>query len=184
MKKPVPSGYGKNPRHIYEGCSHVLVRPTTVYQMRTVRAGITPIVSVVLLLMLTVAVTGGAYVWVKDFVKESRDQTTARANTHLVFRGLHCDASNDELDFFLKNLGSREVDTGEVSIYVYDFSNDRLLEEVTTSRAAGDMEPGDSWDAIKAVVSTDIKEGKEYRIAFEFTQHVGGYTVSQRCEGD
>lgn len=153
--------------------------------LTSVRKGITPVVAIVLLLMLTVAIAGGVYAWVNGFFGEQEGELNNQVNTQLNFLDLYCDASSDEIDFFIKNAGSKEVDASDVSFYIRDFSNDRLLEELSTSKTSGgsDLAPGDSWDTVKALTSTDLVAGSEYKITAEFTSN-GGTTVSKRCTAD
>lgn len=103
------------------------------------RHGITPVVSIVMLLMMTVAAAGAAYSWFNQIQTDVQEQATNRLQTSIEVRDLQClldtDPSDDgntqdDLLISLKNTGRRDLSGRSVDIYVYD-NNGELYAAIT-----------------------------------------------------
>ncbi len=82
------------------------------------RRGITPVVAIVLLLMMTVAASGGAYAWMQNVQEEARDRAQSDLTANLAAKEVICDRGAVRLA--VKNSGDRQVLTGEADLYVTD----------------------------------------------------------------
>ncbi|MDY6773939.1 MAG: archaellin/type IV pilin N-terminal domain-containing protein [Candidatus Nanohaloarchaea archaeon] len=142
------------------------------------REGITPVVAVVLLLMMTVAAAGAFYAFTQGIIGGRQEQARQQLNTELQIKGLSCTESGDDVDFFLVNSGDATVDASDVTLYLYNVSTGELSD--TTSASAGDIAPGGNWDST-ADFGANLVGGLEYRVEFEFTNQ-GSYTVSGTCQ--
>lgn len=151
-----------------------------------VRKGITPVVAIVLLLMMTVTAAGAAFAWTQGVLQGQQEQTSQRLNTEVTLRSLDCAAggSSPELQFYLDNTGSVTVPasaSGSVTVYLYNVSTGDLVDTVETSRGS-DIKPGEAWDgSISSFPGANMKDGLEYKVQFEFTNQ-GSYTVSGTCQ--
>ncbi len=86
------------------------------------RHGITPVVSIVLLLMMTVALAGAAYSWFNQIQTDIQTDAERQLSTDLEARDVQCVDSPDE-DYILaavKNTGDRDLVGRSVDMYVYD----------------------------------------------------------------
>lgn len=158
--------------------------------LATARKGITPVVAIVLLLMLTVAVAGGAYAWVNGMIGDQKEQANKDLNTKVAVKNLACNAvagtGNPDVSFFLKNSGSIEVPGGDITVYLYNVSDGSLVEVASKDidhdgdGVADPFEPtGDNsqWNG-DVEFSADLKAAREYEVEWEFT---GGQTVKSSC---
>ncbi len=145
------------------------------------RKGITPVVAMVLLLMMTVAAAGAAYIWTQGIISGQQEEAEQQLDTEITVRDLQCTASNGEIDFFLDNTGSTTVEAGDITVYLYSVADDSLVNTLDTS--ASDLAPGDEWDSTESFDSSDMDAGNDYRVEFEFTNQ-GSYTISERCQAD
>lgn len=150
-----------------------------------IRHGVTPVVSIVLLLMLTVAIAGGAYTWVDGMIQERYQQAQNDLNTQLEMKDLQCDATTGEVDFYIKNTGSTEVSRAQVDVYLYQISDGRLAADASRT-GLNPLQPTDSWTSIRSgVAPIDFGPGvmntnRKYRIEFEFSG-ASGTSVKDTC---
>ncbi|MDY6762027.1 MAG: archaellin/type IV pilin N-terminal domain-containing protein, partial [Candidatus Nanohaloarchaea archaeon] len=127
------------------------------------RKGITPVVAMVLLLMMTVAAAGAAYVWTQGIITGQQEEAEEQLNTEITVRDLQCTASNGNVEFFLDNTGSQTVQASDVTVYLYSVADGSLVNNVATSHS--DLAPGDSWGpSTVSFDAADMTAGNEYRV--------------------
>jgi len=86
------------------------------YKLPSSRKGITPVIAIILLLMMTVAIAGGAYVWFTQIGEQSRERAEESLNRGVEIVELRCDATNDQIITTLKNSGDSELDLNPVMV--------------------------------------------------------------------
>lgn len=97
--------------------------------VRKMRKGITPVIAIVLLLMITVGVTGAAYVWIKQVQEQTQAgieagiaEQTAAMQARLSIDSIW-ENTNGDISFMLRNSGSYTYtsdDTGDFKHYMND----------------------------------------------------------------
>ncbi|MDY6766123.1 MAG: archaellin/type IV pilin N-terminal domain-containing protein [Candidatus Nanohaloarchaea archaeon] len=145
------------------------------------RKGITPVVAMVLLLMMTVAAAGAAYVWTQGIISGQRQEATQQLNTEITVRDLQCAAGSGEADFFLDNTGSTTIAASDVTAYLYNVSDNSLITTVDTSHS--DLAPGANWDGTVSFGGSNMASGFEYSVQWEFANQ-GSYSVSATCQAE
>lgn len=98
------------------------------WKSKSKRKGITPVIAIVLLLMMTVAAAGMAYVWImslQEGIAADTDADIARLqdqkNTRLEIVSVYNDTATGDLNFIFKNSGSRvftPAEAGNIKIYI------------------------------------------------------------------
>lgn len=122
------------------------------------RPGITPVVSIVLLLMMTVALAGAAFNWLDTIQQDFQNQAKQQLETSMDVRGLQCvhdpdgnpSTDDDEIVLALKNTGTRDLAGTAVDVYVRDNQGD--LYTVVTSLDLTDSSSA-RWDWVSGMVS-------------------------------
>lgn len=106
------------------------------------RPGITPVVSIVMLLMMTIAATGAAYSWFDQIQQDIQDKAKNKLETSIELRDLQCikDSNGDHMLIALKNTGKRDIRGDSVDLYVYD-NNGELYAAITNQN----WETGANW---------------------------------------
>ncbi|MDY6761979.1 MAG: hypothetical protein SVY41_02945 [Candidatus Nanohaloarchaea archaeon] len=139
------------------------------------RDGITPVVAMTLLLFMTVAIAGGAYVWFSGIMQQSQAETTQRLNTELTVKDVQC--SGSEVMLALTNTGSTEL-PGTASVFLYRVADGNLVanRDIDTSPYAF-VQPGE-FGQITVAMPT-LMENERYRVQFE----AGEASVSATCDG-
>lgn len=97
------------------------------WKSKSKRKGITPVIAIVLLLMMTVAAAGMAYVWImslQEGIAADTDADIARLqdqkNTRLEIVSVY-NTSAGEMNFIIKNAGTRvftPTEAGNIMIYI------------------------------------------------------------------
>ncbi|MFB6076544.1 MAG: archaellin/type IV pilin N-terminal domain-containing protein, partial [Candidatus Nanohaloarchaea archaeon] len=85
-----------------------------------VRSGITPVVAIVLLLMMTVAAAGAAYTWFSQMQSQVQERATQTLQTDMEVKDLRCDSSTDKIEVAIKNSGSTEIELTNTDLFVRD----------------------------------------------------------------
>lgn len=156
----------------------------------TGRKGITPVVAIVMLLMLTLVVGGGVMAFLTGFFEEQTGDIEAQRSTNAEFRGLTCidngGSNADFINFTLRNTGDTNIDLNSVDIYVRSVSNSQLLHTITTSGGAmAQMTVDDRlWsdsETLNPATEANLSAGNAYTIEFEFTSNGGHPFISRRC---
>ncbi|MDY6766368.1 MAG: archaellin/type IV pilin N-terminal domain-containing protein [Candidatus Nanohaloarchaea archaeon] len=129
--------------------------------------GITPVVATVLLLMMTVAAAGGAYVWFTNMQDQFRQRAEGEIQTELSVRDLQCDADDDTIEIALSNSGSTEVALEEVDVFIRGSGgnlNATFTEEDWTG--TGFSDPGGFGSVTLDMANTD--SGSDFLVAGSF----------------
>jgi flagellin-like protein len=91
------------------------------------KKGVTPIISIVLLLMITVAVAGTVSFWLgsvqegaQSEIEDSTDIITSQTQQSVTVQFVTCDTVLNEVTVVIRNSGTRPIEPGEVSLTVSD----------------------------------------------------------------
>ena len=91
------------------------------------KKGITPIIAIVLLLMITVAVAGTVSFWLgsvqegaQSEIEDSTDIITSQTQQGVSIQFVTCDATNDLVTIVVRNSGTRPIETGDVALSISD----------------------------------------------------------------
>ncbi len=142
---------------------------------KTKRKGITPIIAIVLLLMMTVAAFGLTFVWVQstqqDLMKKTGDEITGvtdKASAQIAIESIYNDTASGNITITLRNTGRYNFeDTADFTIY--------LDGKLQTSDITGDFAP----DTIKTTIITTAD--KDWRI-LETGTHLIKVVSSKQAE--
>ncbi len=152
--------------------------------------GITPIIAIVLLLLMTVAAAGTAYLWFTSTQGRIQQQVSGRitstgANIQFQIVGLQCtgtaDASaNDNISFYIRNQGDSITNTSWI-ITVIDSATDSTTYVGTFNVSEGDgtLVTGDISDLTTVQINGSLIEStKSYTIRLNAP---GGGEQSATC---
>ncbi len=119
-------------------------------QLFRVRPGLTPIVSIVLLLMMVVALTGATFTWMTQIQGKAQDEFGNQLQDSISARSISCDVRNgtsDQIHMSLRNTGDTQIDASSVDVYVFD--RNHSLQMIITEDWSGKQftDPGDFDDA-------------------------------------
>lgn len=149
------------------------------------RKGITPVVAIVLLLMLTIVAVGGMWAWTSDILQQEQDEATNQLRSDMEFISLSCDATNDELTWTVRNSGRSDIDLSDVDVYVYQVSDSSLLSHDSASRANPLTSTDRHW--YRGVnsnptfpISGDMASGSYYEVVIEPAN--AQVSASQECQ--
>jgi len=148
------------------------------------RKGITPVIAVILLLMITVAIVGGVYLWINAISKDKMGGTDDILNTEVSIEDLVCD-SGDTINISLENGGKRTINAGTTFIYVRDATTDSLKGRITIDWSGQDFENPNGFSQISNIdisSAVDWDSGDIYNIEIEFPAH--DYKVDKDCTVD
>ncbi|MBR9678701.1 MAG: hypothetical protein GON13_00350 [Nanoarchaeota archaeon] len=91
------------------------------------KKGVTPIISIVLLLMITVAVAGTVSFWLgsvqegaQSEIEDSTDIITSQTQQGISIQFVTCDATNDLVTVVIRNSGTRPIESGDVALTISD----------------------------------------------------------------
>ena len=89
--------------------------------------GITPIIAIVLLLMITVAVAGTVSFWLSSVqsgaqseIEESTDVITTTTQQALTISFKSCNESGDSVTVVVRNAGTKRIESGQAELVVKD----------------------------------------------------------------
>ncbi len=95
--------------------------------------GISPIVSTVLLILVTLVISTLFFLWYSSFEKKIRSEIERRAEEEvgrfaykISVETVFCNTSSKEVKIFIRNVGEKEIPTGQAYVYIYD-ENMQLL---------------------------------------------------------
>lgn len=149
--------------------------------MNRQRKGITPVVAIVLVLMMTVAIASAAGFWINGILQDEMDEGGTQLSTEMNLVGLDCE--DGDLNWTITNVGDAEVDATNTVISAFNTSTDNLV--TTTTRDGGILASGDVWTSTGGYTGEygflPTSEGTSYEIEFEFASHIGN-TVRGMCE--
>ena len=93
--------------------------------------GLSPIIAVVLLIMMTVAAAGAAYVWIMALQKKmsgSANQQAGMLKTGLIqYVSASCNSSNNMITTIVRNVGKTTIPSGNVTLEVKDAATNTHL---------------------------------------------------------
>lgn len=134
------------------------------------RKGITPVIAIVLLLMMTVAAAGAAYTWFSQMQTRLQSEAASELQTELSIKDLRCNARPDNsVELAVSNSGSREVDLSEVDMFIRGSSghlNSTLTDLDWTG--AGFEQPGGFGEVTVQLSAAD--SGSDFMVAGNFYQ--------------
>jgi len=91
------------------------------------RKGITPIIAIVLLLMITVAVAGTVSFWLSSVqkgaqgeIEQSTEIITSQTQQAITISFIRCEESTNTISIVVKNAGTRPIEEGPVELTVSD----------------------------------------------------------------
>ncbi len=136
--------------------------------------GISAVIAVIMLLMITVALAGMAYVWftgvfsqVTTSVGNQTIQTTIALGTKFVIETAYNDSNPaTQVKFVLRNTGTQNIDLSGLGVYINDVSQ--------TLSATGTVSPGQK-SSVLTISPTGFNCGKSLRV----TGGVGGYEAAK-----
>jgi len=167
------------------------------------RKGITPVIAIVLLLMMTVAASGGAWMWIQELQNEFQGQVDIRSDIKLISLTCYNKLGDGQVEAYFKNTGKSQIDLGHVNMYVTDVYNGEMAYSLTrtdmsfqandvSSTLGLEIVTGSSQDFSNPKQSAayrittgnsgaEFETNKVYEIAFEFS-NVGDRQITQQCE--
>lgn len=145
--------------------------------MRT-RRGITPVIAVVLLLMMSVTAAGGSYAWITTTTGQAQERTGAQLSTELAVRGLTCHGSTVALH--LSNVGDRAVRSDTARLYLSE-DGDLLATRSVNVTDIGFRTPGGNGE-VRTVLSAAMDSSRRYTVELELADD--RYVVEAGCTPD
>ena len=91
--------------------------------------GITPVIAIVLLLMMTVGAVGGAYAWFSGIMEDAQEDATVQQETELNVYNAECLVQGGTFHamFWIENTGEQAVDFSAVDVLIFDRFNDERV---------------------------------------------------------
>lgn len=132
--------------------------------------GITPVIAIVLLLMMTVALGGAVFAWFSQMQEDFQDRAEDQINTRVSVEDLICSSADDEIRVYIKNTGDESLSLTNVDMYVRmpDSSLNSTLTETGMDWSGSDF--ADSGGFGSQTIPSDLENGQFYSVTFEFTQ--------------
>lgn len=150
---------------------------------RRSRKGITPVIAIVLLLMMTVAAAGAAYTWFSQMQERLQSEATRGLQTELSLRDLRCNAKpTNTMELAVSNSGSTSVDLSDVDVFIRGSAghlNSTLLDLDWAGSGFGD--PGGFGQVTVQLSNADsgsdfLVDGKFYKVEADFP--LADYTLN------
>ena len=111
--------------------------------MATSRKAITPIISIILLLLMTVVASAGVYFWMNSVQTDLQSSVEGNIvdsfndkNTQFTIVSTSCNSTADTIKVILMNTGSVDIPSGSLILSVSN-SNGAILESIINSSFAG-----------------------------------------------
>jgi flagellin-like protein len=153
------------------------VRVLAVY-----KSGITPIVSIILLLLMTVTASTAAYFWminiqsnIQENVESNLEQSFAGELTSFTMVSSTCNATSENVSVVLLNTGSVDIDAGDLVLSLSSLAGSTLDTVIDTG-----------FSGLDAATSTQLEYTSSYDIQADTTYAVkvtipGGSSMSDSC---
>jgi len=146
--------------------------------------GITPIIATVLLLMMTVAAAGAAYVWMNSLQEQVRQQVegsssliTGQSQMQVDVRFKLCNSTSNAITVFLQNSGGVSIDKGNIGLTLKN--NDGVdIEFTENSTAMTSSLAVNTYLSVDFAVNTNLVSGTNYILNVIMP---GGTTTSALC---
>ncbi len=145
------------------------------------RKGISPVIAIVLILMMTVSLAGLAYVWINRMMKNNMKNTDSTLETKLEILGLDCTVNNI-INLTVQNIGKRKINAGTTYIYFRDVSKDRVMGRLEVDWSAQDFVNPDGFSIIPNLDISSVvnwTKGDYYELRFEFP--TTNYKIEKTC---
>ncbi|MBR9679327.1 MAG: hypothetical protein GON13_03605 [Nanoarchaeota archaeon] len=153
--------------------------------------GVTPIIATVLLLMMTVAAAGAAYMWMNSLqatiqrqVEDTAGGVTGATQLMFDFKYKKCNATetggvygHNEIELIIENTGQGNIHDGPVSLVLVDSEGSDLEFVENKNVMSGDFNV-DTFLSVNFNVTTDLVLGEEYTLRISLPGNVVG---SQFC---
>jgi len=111
--------------------------------LATSRKAITPIISIILLLLMTVVASAGVYFWMNSVQTDLQSSVEGNIvdsfndkNTQFTIVSTSCNSTADTIKVILMNTGSVDIPSGSLILSVSN-SNGAILESIINSSFAG-----------------------------------------------
>ncbi len=148
-------------------------------KMDSKRKGITPVIAIVLLLMMTVAAAGMAYVWIMSLQEDVRviadegvEDMKIVSSVSLSFEAVHEDAGN-MIEFTLRNTGKHGFSSGELDQFIVytDKTEDVAASAAvaTCSAAGGNLNELGGTCIVTTTTAFPTEPGKDDAVLVEIT---------------
>ncbi|GEM_PF-6539433 len=148
--------------------------------------GLTPIIAIVLLLMMTVAAFGLAYIWLTSFQKQTQSEVQAvvkeklsQLGTQLEILSVYYDSTNSRTVIVVYNNGKNIIPGDLLTNIVVLVDKKRISAGVSTS-TTGDIPPNGNFDVYintNIFTSLNLKDNKLHTIAIK----MGDIEISYPC---
>lgn len=163
------------------------------------RIGITPIVSIILLLMMSITAVGATYDWFSNMQEDIQNDAGTDLRTDVSVTDADCrynPSSDDQIVLAIKNVGSKNIAGSHVDVFVYDqktrlnmtFSQMDWQNNPNTycGDAKCDFLEANGFDTVTlntsdadASLSQTLADSAFYTVEVDFT--VPGITVEDQC---
>ena len=132
------------------------------------RKGITPVISVVLLIMLTVAITGGAYYWMTNVQSSLQENVGASiqgsaelATASFSIVSVSCDSTTEEIKIIGLNTGTQTLDASKAIITISSIEGS-VLGTLVDLNGGASISPGGSFTVTTSDETWDLASGTAY----------------------
>lgn len=116
--------------------------------------------AIVLLLMMTVAASGGAYAWIGQVQGEATDRADRNLATALAVRDVRCDVSNVTLT--LSNTGDRALVGEDADLYVHE--NGRLVASMDMDIGGAGFAGDGGVGTVSGLLNTSLDPAVTHRV--------------------
>ncbi|MFB6294262.1 MAG: hypothetical protein ABEI97_00735 [Candidatus Nanohaloarchaea archaeon] len=141
------------------------------------RAGITPVVALVIVLFMTVATAGGAYLWFSSIIEQQQEAVDRELRSGVSLRDVRC--TGDTVTVAAMNTGERKLSGGNFSVFLYTDDGELVAEASHRMSAVDFQEPGSFGTAtLQLDADRDNISRREYRVEL----HTGYAEARGSCE--
>ncbi len=140
------------------------------------RSGVTPVVAVVILLGMTVAVSGGAYAWMSQIQGAAQADAREGLATEMEVKDFRCDRGAVEVS--LKNSGTTAITTTSASLYIYDSRDTLVTARSVDVSGMAFLDPG-GFDILPVHTDYILETGERYRAELRFSD--GSHGAEAGC---
>ena len=157
------------------------------------KKGVTPIISIVLLLMITVAVAGTVSFWLgsvqegaQSEIEDSTDIITSQTQQSVTVQFVTCEAG-DLITLVIRNSGTRPIDAGDVALSISDEDGASNLGYTTATNGLPSILAVDDSVTIEDIdvnsgaagsVDVDLQAGTNYQLSVTVP---GGASAGKVC---
>ncbi len=153
-----------------------------------VKKGITPVISVVLLIMLVVAITGGAYYWMtnvqgsmQERVGSSIQESSEMSTASFSIVSAVCNGTSDFVNLTALNTGQSSLDTGNSIVTVSSIQGSVLGTDTTVTESPDPASAGASFTvdapAAGSTAQWDMTSGDSYSVRL----NIGSASQTATC---